>query len=180
MIFLEHQDRGYAGRTRENAAKAHVTLAIASNFNSAGERLTKRAVLEAGRLYVPCSYHGHQPNLTEIKQVIDRFNKLGNGEFALNIAGNSLATLSEFGYDNQEEIDDHVFGLIAGLIRSPYLIPKIVGIRSGGQSGMDEAGLKSGQRLNIPTLCLAPRTWRFLRADGVEVADKFAFVRRFD
>jgi hypothetical protein len=178
-VFLEHQDRGYAGRTRENASSAEATLAIAADFGSAGERLTKRYVTAAGRLYVPINYHGHQPNLTEIKQVIDRLNKLGNIEIALNVAGNSLATLAEYGYDNQYEIDDHVFALIAGLVRSPYLIPKIVAIRSGGQSGMDEAGLKAAERLGIPALCLAPRTWRFLKADGTEVADKHEFIRRF-
>lgn len=43
LTILEHKSSSYAPRTYENAAKADVTIAIAVDYNTAGERLTHKA-----------------------------------------------------------------------------------------------------------------------------------------
>ena len=44
---------GYRDRTIENAAAAELTLAFAIDFTTAGEKLTRNAVSEAKRTYLP-------------------------------------------------------------------------------------------------------------------------------
>ncbi len=51
ILFLEDQTSGYKNRTIKNAS-ADATIAIAVDFNSAGEKLTKKSVIEQGKLYI--------------------------------------------------------------------------------------------------------------------------------
>lgn len=55
--FKECQVSGYKARTMLNAS-ADVTIAIAADFNTAGERLTKNCVKHLGLLYLPINYTG--------------------------------------------------------------------------------------------------------------------------
>ena len=55
LTFKEYTS-GYAGRTKENA-KADITLAIAKDYYTPGERLTKRVVKELGNLYIALPLH---------------------------------------------------------------------------------------------------------------------------
>lgn len=54
LAILEHASPSYAPRTAVNAKTADATLAFAVDFNSAGERLTRR-VAEGRYLAVPLS-----------------------------------------------------------------------------------------------------------------------------
>lgn len=56
---------------------------------------------------------------------------------------------------------------------------KITGIRSGGQTGIDEAGLKAAIKLGIPALCLAPKGWTFRDINGIDIKDEYLFKSRF-
>ena len=50
--FLNSPKYGYVDRTIKNAS-ADATIAVASNFDTAGERLTKNSVLKQSKLYIP-------------------------------------------------------------------------------------------------------------------------------
>ena len=56
-------------------------------------------------------------------------------------------------------------------------------VRSGGQTGADEAGLKAGEFFGLDTECLAPKGYRMrMRTDGGGYAESFgrrAFMDRF-
>ena len=52
IIITEDTVSGYKHRTMKNAS-ADVTIAIAADFNTAGEKLTKKSVKEQGKLFIP-------------------------------------------------------------------------------------------------------------------------------
>lgn len=52
--FLNSKRKGYVDRTVKNAS-ADATIAVASNFDTAGEKLTKSSVLKQNKLYIPIS-----------------------------------------------------------------------------------------------------------------------------
>ena len=62
------------------------------------------------------------------------------------------------------------------LIESGCNIQKV---RSGGQTGADEAGLVAGERLGLETTSLCPKGWRFRTANGEDIRDEKAYKARF-
>jgi hypothetical protein len=184
--FQENQTGGYPARTKINAS-ADVTLAIAVDYNTAGEKLTKKSVEEQGKVYIspmlPSMYdsdpkrineqYATQPKIDYIVNILNEANAK-----SINIAGNGIYTLDKVGY-TQDVIDQYIYELLEGVVNSPNLINKIELIRSGGQTGADEAGAKAGVRLGIPTIVLAPKDWEFRTSEG-NFKDEAAFKARFD
>lgn len=102
----------------------------------------------------------------------------GTGKFiTLNVAGNGIYTMK--GYYKQKEVDNFTYELLKVVTSSPNLKHKIGFIRSGGQTGFDEAGAKAGEQLGIPTLVYAPKGWRF-RTLEADISDEKLFKLRFD
>jgi len=288
--FQEDQNTGYAARTKINAS-ADATIAIAYDFNSAGEKLTKSSVLGQNKKYIPIdvafklegdeisqknklkdgqytfidsdgdtrsksililnvekdqvvrtpggryasqwegdivkfTYTGTGATAHSISVIggindkgifetmavlyptgwrqqkgkIDFFNveetketsglnvtqelvnKIVNelnsvNAKSLNIAGNGIYTMK--GKYTQEEVDDFTYELLKAVIESPTLKNKITSIRTGGQTGFDEAGAKAGIKLGIPTLILAPKGWKFRNISGQDISNEQAFKARF-
>lgn len=178
IIFFEHSTTDYASRTRQNAS-ADATIAIAADFTTAGEKLTKSAVEVQKKKYIPVD--GNSLNLSEkrINSIVDSLNSVPAALYgiSLNIAGNGLYTLK--GKYTQAEIDEFTYNLLKAVLESPNLHVKIASIRTGGQTGFDEAGAKAGVRLGIPTTILAPKGWRFRNANGQDVSNEKAFKDRF-
>jgi hypothetical protein len=175
ITFEEDTTFGYASRTRKNAS-ADATIAIATDFKTGGERLTKQLVLEQRKLYIPIDGH----DLSVTKERVDKIVRLLNSVNAttLNIAGNGTYTLKNHYF--QSDCDAFVYTLLQEVITHPELKNRIRLIRTGGQTGFDEAGAKAGARLNIPTLVLAPRGWVFRYITGTDVADEQLFKSRFE
>lgn len=167
--FIEDPSTGYAERTKKNAS-ADATIAIAVDFNSAGEKLTKNSVLSQGKTYIPIDVSKSLEVTDElVKRVV---NQLGNSE-TLNIAGNGIYTMK--GKYTQEHVDDFTYKLLARI----KIEHGIQSIRTGGQTGFDEAGAKAGIRLGIPTLVLAPKGWKFRNIQGQDISDEKQFKLRF-
>lgn len=180
IVFEEFPSTGYAARTRENA-KADVTIAIARDATTAGERLTAKTVAEQGRVFVPVDYW--QACCMEPEAVLDAVERLNQasdavegGEISLNVAGNGLYTLKEA---NQQIVDERVYAFLAAVLGHPDFRGHVKLVRSGGQTGVDEAGVKAAVRLGLPALVTAPKGWVFRGRDGKDVADQEAFVARF-
>jgi hypothetical protein len=189
--FEEEQSFGYKERTIKNAS-ADATIAIAIDFTTAGEQLTKSSVLKQNKLYIPVdlrlneifeSLIGHKDpfddtselvlNDNEIfklaEQIVTRLNKV-NAK-TLNIAGNGIYTLKKLGV-SQELADQFAERLLEYVLYSDNLKTQIESIRTGGQTGFDEAGAKAGIKLGFPVKVLAPNGWIF-RVDLKEYNDKY-------
>lgn len=138
----------YSTRTKKNIDSSDVTIALASNFDIPGERLTARLASEAHK-YTKGNIDNDDLSANAAKEtankLIAQFKNMGFTSGVVNIAGNGL-------YDfplnvSQEQLDEYVKEVIRNIINKGF---KITGIRSGGQTGVDEAGIKAAIKLGIP------------------------------
>jgi hypothetical protein len=177
---------GYPQRTRENAEWSDITLAFAVDFNTAGEKLTKKV---AGNKYHAFSI-AHIRGTSQLnnpqyitagqsdarrwaktQKIKERFPK----GLKINIAGNGIYTLLPQNI-SQEDVNDYLEGFFQGLRQEGVIISEV---RSGGQTGIDEAGIIAAQRLGIPSSVHAPKGFTFRQADGRDISNRPAFERRF-
>lgn len=180
--FEEDQTAGYAARTRKNAS-ADATIAIAVDFTSAGEKLTKASVKNQKKLYHPIDM-ARLSTVLEIskaaQETVDKLISLDKKDISLNIAGNGIYTMKNVNI-SQKDIDNKVLLLLnAILAKLQGTGIKIVSIRTGGQTGVDEAGAKAGFKLGIPTLILAPKKWKFRDITGKDISNEKLFKQRFE
>lgn len=166
FILEEDKDSGYTARTEINVRETDATIAIAIKFDSAGEKLTKAMALKHKKLYISVS-----PITGEISEkaekIVGVLNKTFEGvkhSILLNIAGNGIYTMN--GTMNQEQCDDFTYNLLQVIVRHPDLKIKIKLIRSGGQTGFDEAGIKAGIKLQIDTTAYYPKGYRIRDMKG--------------
>ena len=174
ITFQEDQNTGYAERTKKNAS-ADATIAIAVDFNSTGEKLTKRSVLEQGKKYIPIDANSLSDIGFRANKIVEILNSV-NAK-TLNIAGNGIYTMK--GKYTQQQVDDFTYDLLKAVVESPNLKNKITSIRTGGQTGFDEAGAKAGIRLGVSTTILAPKGWKFRDVTGKDISNEQQFKARF-
>lgn len=172
--FVEEPTNGYRNRTIKNA-KADATIAFAIDFNTAGERLTKNSVIQQGKKYIPIDTNNPEITDTLVESIVSQLNEV-NAK-SINIAGNGIYTLKD--KYTQEQVDNYVYELLSRVLNSPNLKTPIATIRSGGQTGYDEAGIKAAQRLGIVNGILAPKGWAFRDINGKDIYDEQAFKSRF-
>lgn len=176
---------GYSRRTYENAQADDVdfTFAFAVDFSTAGEKCTAKA---AGNSLVEIPMQvvrGGGLDLSQkavnaaVKAVEERLpDEFLQGEpFGVNVAGNGLYTLVAKGV-SQEQTDEFVTRVLDALRRKGAVISSV---RSGGQTGVDEAGIAAAQALGIPAAVHAPKGWLLRTAQGVDVSGEEAFKERF-
>lgn len=174
--FIQHKSPKYPPRTYENAS-ADATIAFAFDLTTPGERLTYDAVRTQGKFYIPVN---PARALTRAKMLSDAEVLIEANASAINIAGNGAYTTIRYGFtqaDCDAFVDDYLVWLIQYLKHNGI---NITLIRSGGQSGFDEAGLKAAVKLGIPALCLCPQGWRFCDVNGTTICDERQFKNRFN
>lgn len=183
--FEEDTASGYKERTMKNAS-ADATIAIAVDFDSAGEKLTKKSVLEQNRKYIPIDANNLVVTQERVDKIVESLNSLQDKSadslsdkksIVLNIAGNGIYTMK--GKYTQQQVDDFTYELLKSVIDSSNLKVKIKSIRTGGQTGFDEAGTKASIKLGLPTLTLAPKGWKFRNANGTDISNEKQFKDRF-
>src|ERR1035437_973492 len=174
ITFEESKVSGYHDRTLKNAS-ADATIAIAINFESPGEKLTKKSVKEQNKKYIAID----AKNLSVTSDRIDRIVSMLNSVSAktLNLAGNGIFTMK--GALSQDECDKFTLELLRYVLNHKDLVNKIELIRTGGQTGFDEAGTKAAIKLEIPALVFLPRGWLFRGLDGKDISDEKLFKQRF-
>lgn len=180
VTFQEHSSPNYPDRTRINA-QADATIALAIDFETKGEQLTHESVLKNKKMYIgqplPKDISVMKPIVDEVvKFAVDKLNEVN--ATSLNIAGNGIYTLVKKGY-TQEILDDLVYEYLSKIVNSSDLKNPITSIRTGGQTGVDEAGAKAGIRLRIPTIILAPKGWKFRDESGTDISNEQKFKERF-
>lgn len=190
--FVPHPSTNYVDRTKDNAS-ADATIALAIDFSTGGEQATKTAVNKQGKKYIAYDLNEmfmlEDPFSHNSKYVISDsvIYNIANSIVAelnsvkaksLNIAGNGIYTLHK--KYPQPLVDEAVYALLEYIVYSDYLKTPIASIRTGGQTGVDEAGAKAGLRLGIPTTIVAPNNWKFRNKDGVDIANEKEFKARFE
>lgn len=156
VTVVEHPVFGYRDRTLHNA-KADVTMALAVDFTTAGERLTAKA---AGKKLVQQPLGAKSSVIAEA--VIAHMKKLEAK--SLNVAGNGIYTLAEKGL-TQEQVNDQVYKVL-------YRVHKAVGIEkivTGGQTGVDIAGAIAARKLGIPVEVTMPKGFLQRNAAGKDL-----------
>ena len=83
---LEHASSKYPPRTEENVKASNATIRFATDFSSAGEKCTLRAIKKYKRPYFDIHIN-YPPPVSEVKQWL-----IENKVVVLNIAGNSERT----------------------------------------------------------------------------------------
>lgn len=170
--FLEDTQSSYKNRTIINAQSSDATIAFALNFSTPGEILTRMATEKSGKTYIPVSLEplwidSHFDSILKILH--------SRGCHSLNIAGNGISRLKVYGI-TQEVCDNMIYDFLKKITEHI----EIQSIRSGGQTGADESGLKAAERLGIPeVICLCPKGWRFWDSGGDHIGDEKLFKSRF-
>ena len=174
----------YAQRTQENADRSDITLALAIDFNTAGEKKTKSAAKDK-YIASPLPDDGNSGYLAlqavdyYAEKIYKELKKKGKtSNIKLNIAGNGIYTLAKNNFATQEDINNYVEGIISKLQSLGVTISEI---RSGGQTGVDEAGIIAAQRLGIPAIVHGTKDWAFRGKDNKDVkGDEAAYKARFN
>ena len=169
--FLEEQSTGYKNRTLKNAS-ADATIDF--GLNQLGEPWTKKAVDNNKKKYIGINTNNLTITSEMVAEIVEGLNSV-NAK-TLNIAGMGIYNMKN---NTQEQVDEFVYNLLKQVIESPTLKIKIQSIRTGGQTGFDEAGAKAGKKLGIPTMILAPKGWMFRNESGQDITDEKQFKERF-
>lgn len=157
LILEENESSNYKPRTEENAKNADLTIAIALDFKTAGEVLTKELVDKHGKKFIAVRPEGDP--VEKASKIVDKINSFDLPEqITLNIAGNGLYTMR--GALNQTQADEFAYLLLKNIVHDGRLKSKITKVRTGGQTGFDEAGAKAALKLGIWTTVHMPKGFR--------------------
>lgn len=170
-VFSTSESNSYSSRTRENANWSDITIALAQDFNTAGEKLTKSA---AGNKYVSSILAAESNDASEIAEnLYNQIKTKGKTDnLKINIAGNGISRMKQ----SQSYYNDLMTQILMKLQDKGVTISEI---RSGGQTGIDEAGIIAAQRLGIPNEVHSPANFMFRDKSGKDISDEQAFKDRF-
>jgi Circularly permutated YpsA SLOG family len=174
MIFEECIKKGYKPRTEMNASQTDGTLAVAIDPYSAGEKCTHQLCIKHKKPYLLIDlnkFHKSEYTLLQIGGFIHN-NKIKK----LNIAGNGIYSFKNLkDITNKQKFLNNLLYYFLKPFHSELEL-----IQSGGQTGIDEAGLIASQWLNIETKCIAPYGWAFRDYNGIDHYDESKFKERFN
>lgn len=171
FVVVPDPQRIYRNRTIANATESDITIALAEDFTTDGEHLTAKS---AGEKLVKSELNKSSQEIADElwQQIVEK--GLPQENILLNVAGNSIQKLTK----SQEEYDRLVFEVISFLQQKGL---KIREVRSGGQTGIDEAGTKAAIALNLPWTVFAPEGYAMQFKPGkFRKSGKEAFIKRFD
>jgi hypothetical protein len=155
--IIEHSSKSYSPRTWANASNSDVTIALAVDYSTAGEKLTHKA---AGDKYLKLNFNAHS-NIELARMLWKRL--YGIDSPIINVAGNGIYTLIKHGL-TQKYMNDCLFEILEK-VHLYYPISKII---SGGQTGVDIAGARAGHKLGIPVCVTLPKGLIQRHEDGVD------------
>lgn len=167
--YLEHKSVNYSPLTYHNASVADITIAIAVDHNTAGERCTQKAVAAAKKQIIKLEMSEDYLNMarTVWRAVKD------TPEPTINIAGNGIYTLQKAGW-TQEKVNRIVHDILAK-VHEHYPIKKIV---SGGQTRADLAGGVAAYKLGIDCEMTLPKGFIMRFQNGKDYEHSEEFVRK--
>jgi hypothetical protein len=157
MITLnEHTSASYVPRTFHNAVTSDLTIAVAINYYTGGEKLTHKA---AGEKFLALPFR--EPMIENARRLFiacrDRNVKV------LNVAGNGISTYIKHGI-TREQVNQYIYDLLK-LVVQHWPLEKVI---SGGQTGADIAGGIAAHKLGIDTELTFPKGFRQRDEDGID------------
>jgi hypothetical protein len=155
LVIEAHKSYHYPPRTAYNISNSDVTIQIAVDFNTAGERLTTEIAKEKSFFVVLKSLP-----IVSAKNVSK---VLPPTATKINIAGNSIHTLEKHSI-SQLSVNIYLFHFLQELVRRR----KILLVRSGGQTGIDWAGAVAAHALGIPVALMFPKHFRQRNFLGID------------
>lgn len=145
LNIVEHKSGSYAPRTYFNATSAELTVAFAMDMTTAGERLTHKA---AGDRYIGISMKGDPIQAARILyKALSHWNAR-----VLNVAGNGIYTLNSHNW-NQNQVNQYVYAVLAK-VHEHWPLSRVI---SGGQTGVDIAGIIAAYALGIDACATLPK-----------------------
>ena len=156
----EHSSSSYGPRTWHNAAQG-VTLAIAVDFTTAGEKLTTKAAHKNGIVHLDASSFA-----TDWLQASRNLYKMLKDKdlHVVNVAGNGIYTYAKHGF-TQEGVNRMV-QMVLDQVHQHWKLEHVV---SGGQTGADIAGLIAAAHLDIECTGMWPKGYKMRFENGVDV-----------
>ena len=143
------------GPMQENA---DITIALAVDYTTAGEKLTHKA---SGEKYLKLDVF--DTNCLDCSRLLwKRLQKVDSS--VINVAGNGIYTLTKHGYN--QKLVNHMVHTILELVHKHHPISKII---SGGQTGVDIAGGWAAVKLGIPCRLTLPKGFLQRHEDGKDV-----------
>ena len=169
LTILEHKSSSYSPRTYHNASVGDITIAIAVDHNTAGERCTQKAVAAAKKKILKLEM---STDYLEMARAVWRAVK-DIPEPTINIAGNGIYTLTKQGW-TQEKVNRIVHDIFAK-VHEYHPIKMIV---SGGQTGVDLAGGVAAYKLGIDCVMTLPKGFIMRFQNGKDYEHSEEFVRK--
>ena len=178
IVVRETVSPKYHDRTVMNAREADLTVAFAVDFSTAGEKLTREA---AGDRYLAISLPATPEACRDADCIRDAALLLarrteGQGPVSLNIAGNGLDTLMKAGV-SQEDADHFIAGVLGVAMSMGMSLAQVL---SGGQSGIDESGVKAAVSYSQKVRVTCPRGYLFRDGRGFPHWNRDSFLARFN
>ena len=166
FTLLEDSNWSYAPRTYANA-RADATLAYAADFTTRGEVLTAKA---AGAKILQVAVG--TPAGMAAERLLAHLRVLDAK--SLNIAGNGIYSLSErFPHIPPDELQMKLDCYVLRVLTLVHATHPLQTVRSGGQTGVDQSGIRAGLALGIPTIALLPKGFRMRTAEGKDITTTF-------
>ena len=148
--LIEHKSEHYAPRTWHNAITADLTIALATNFETRGEKLTKLAAKN--------KYLAVDLNRLSGKDIVDKIINacVKHKVQTLNVAGNSIQTFYDLHDFLQADVNSMVFRILQPVFN------EVIGMKvvSGGQSGTEWAAGVTCHALSIPCVMTFPKGFK--------------------
>lgn len=172
VTFSESQESGYPPRTKANIDGSDLTISYAIDGGTAGEKLTRRLASEALKMHVELSPYTktEAQRVKEFALIVDSFS---GQEVEINIAGNGEYTE---GMPSTQALADEI-ALDLAFLRKKGV--GVIAVRSGGQTGADQAGIMAAIELGIKSTVLAPKGWVFRDVTGTDIRSRSKFIERF-
>ncbi len=180
--FGEDVKYGYQSRTRLNVVMSDITIAFAIDDTTYGEKATKKFAEDSATPFfmIHINERGKISSSEKdtLNQCFEKMKQLISKNLRgviLNVAGNGMYTFSKYGI-SQSRLDEMIYNILLRFKEKGIIF---YCVRSGGQTGIDEAALKAADKLGLPTICLAPKGWKFRTASGEDIEDELLFKQRF-
>lgn len=165
LEISESESSYYSVRTKRNAKKGDITLAVANNYNTAGEKNTAKNVAEAGKQLI--KYIAGEKLTALAQRVADA---LGNGS-TINVAGNGIYSWAG---KTQEELNEQMYKILREVKR---LNPNFTTVVTGGQTGSDIAGAIAARALGLDVDVHMPAGFLQRHADGKDYTHTLAEIQ---
>lgn len=156
--IIAHKSSGYGPRTYANAHEGDLTIAVAANYKTGGERLTHKA---AGDKFLALPLAMNAIDAARLLYRTLRNRDLKNP--VINVAGNGMQTMNRNGF-TQEFVNIRLLEILSP-VHKYWPIAKVI---SGGQTGADMAGGIAAHALGIPVKLHFPAGFKQRYADGVD------------